>query len=185
MGFYVYIVAPLIRSLSGAPVDVWCLYLICSSVLMYSMTCTLWINKLTHPLTSILFMLHPDSEYIWFYTLWIVQSIHFFIFYALCMLPVNINRPELQEWRIKLSFSSVTRSYTSSWSKHSYNSGLSHCCKKNIKRFSLFNLFIWTHNPKINHVYVYLDSRTNSHRTNDQHKCLKCKSNHKNGDIIK
>ena len=29
------------------------------------------------------------------------------------------------------------------------------------------------------------DSRTNSHQTFDHHKCLKCKSRHKNGEIIK
>ena len=29
------------------------------------------------------------------------------------------------------------------------------------------------------------DSRKNSHRTFDHHKCLKCKSRHKNGEIIK
>ena len=29
------------------------------------------------------------------------------------------------------------------------------------------------------------DSRTNSHRTFDHHKCLKCKSRHKNDELIK
>ena len=29
------------------------------------------------------------------------------------------------------------------------------------------------------------NSRTNSHRTFDHQKCLKCKSNHKNGEIFK
>ena len=32
---------------------------------------------------------------------------------------------------------------------------------------------------------VYYASRTNSHRTFDHHKCVKCKNSHKDGEIIR
>ena len=38
---------------------------------------------------------------------------------------------------------------------------------------------------KFGKLVYFVDSKTISHRTFDHHKCLKCKSRHKNGEIIK